>query len=365
MQALKKKHKPHQPRLVAWEVTKQCPLNCKHCRAQAAQGEFSGELTTDECYRVLDGIAAFAKPIMILTGGEPMARADIYDIAAYGTGLGLRMVMAPCGLLMNAENTKKMKEAGIRRISLSLDGADKQTHDSFRQADGSFEAVIQATRIARDAGLEFQINSTITKLNYGQIGEILDLATELGAVGFHPFLLVPTGRAKDMADYEIEPKEYESLLTWIYERSRNSDMQIKPTCAPHYYRIFRQREKAAGRKVTYETHGLDAMSKGCLGGQSFAFISNTGSVQICGFLEIEAGDIRKENYDFRPIWEGSELFGEMRNLDGYKGRCGICEYRRFCGGCRARAYAATRDYLEEEPYCVYQPVRSAEGVAQS
>ena len=322
-------------------------------------------MTTEECYRVLDGIAAFAKPIMILTGGEPMARADIYDIAAYGTGLGLRMVMAPCGLLMNPENTKQMKEAGIQRISLSLDGADKETHDSFRQVEGSFDAAIRATGIAKDAGLEFQINSTITKLNYRQIGEILDLAIKLGAVGFHPFLLVPTGRAKEMAQYEIEPEEYESLLTWIYERSRNSDIQFKPTCAPHYYRIFRQQEKAAGRQVTYETHGLDAMSKGCLGGQSFAFISNTGSVQICGFLEVEAGDIRKENYDFRPIWEGSELFKQMRNLDGYNGRCGVCEYRRFCGGCRARAFAATGNYLDEEPYCVYQPARAAGGATPS
>ena len=347
--------KNFQPRLVAWEVTKQCPLNCKHCRAKAASGKFSGELTTEECYRVLDGIASFAKPIIILTGGEPMAREDIFEIASYGTRIGLRMVMAPCGMLMNRENTLKMKEAGVQRISLSLDGADRMSHDSFRQVEGSFDSVIRASHLARETGLEFQINSTITKLNYRQIGDILDLAVSLGAVGFHPFLLVPIGRGKDLADIAIDAEEYETLLNWIYEKSLETDIQFKPTCAPHYYRIFRQRERAAGRKVTFETHGLSAMTKGCLGGQSFAFISNTGSVQICGFLEVEAGDIRKTDYSFRDIWESSELFQKMRDWNGYNGRCGICEYRSFCGGCRARAYAATGNYLDEEPYCIYQP----------
>ena len=347
--------KPTGPRLVAWEITKRCPLNCKHCRAQAEDREFAGELNTDECMRLLDDIASFAKPIIILTGGEPMAREDVYAIASYGTKLGLRVVMAPCGLFMDKDSTQKIKAAGISRISLSLDGADSETHDSFRQVEGSFDSVVRAARLARDAQLEFQINATITKLNYRQIGEILDLAMELGAVGFHPFLLVPTGRGRDLANLEIEPEEYEKLLGWIYEKSRALPIQLKPTCAPHYYRIFRQREKEAGRKVSFETHGLDAISKGCMGGQAFAFVSNTGSVQICGFLDVEAGDIRKTNYSFSSIWKNSELFLEMRDLDGYSGRCGICEYRRFCGGCRARAYAATGSYLEEEPYCVYQP----------
>ncbi len=344
-----------QPRLVAWEVTKRCPLNCKHCRAGAAMRDFPDELTTDECFKVLDNIAAFAKPIMILTGGEPMARDDIYEIIAHGTELGLRMVMAPCGLFMDRENTQKMKEIGVQRISLSIDGVDSQTHDSFRQQEGSFDSVLQAAKTAREVGLEFQVNTTITKLNHQQIGPILDLAMALGAVGFHPFLLVPTGRGRDLADFEIEPQEYERVLNWIYERSQEVAIQLKPTCAPHYYRILRQREKAAGRTVTAETHGMNAMTKGCLGGQSFAFISNTGSVQICGFLEVEAGDVRKADYNFRSIWETSELFAQMRDLDGYKGRCGVCEYRRCCGGCRARAYATSGNYLDEEPFCVYQP----------
>ncbi len=347
------------PRLIAWEVTKRCPLNCRHCRASSSDREFAGEFTREECFRVLENIASFAKPIIILTGGEPMARSDIYEIAEYGTKLGLRMVMAPCGLLMDRENTRTMKESGIMRISLSIDGADRKTHDSFRQIDGAFDAVLNAARIAREEGLEFQINSTITKLNCSQIDGMLRLAIDLGAVGFHPFLLVPTGRGSDLADYEIDPQEYENVLTWIYERSLDAPIQLKPTCAPHYYRIFRQKEREKGDRVAVETHGLSAMTKGCLGGQSFAFISNTGRVQICGFLEEKAGDVRENAYDFRTIWETSPLFLKMRDVDGYNGRCGICEYRRVCGGCRARAFATTGDYLDEEPYCVYRPMASA------
>jgi radical SAM protein with 4Fe4S-binding SPASM domain len=297
---------------------------------------------------------------MILTGGEPMARTDIFDIARYGTNLGLRMVMAPCGFLMDMENTAKMKDSGIQRISLSIDGADKETHDSFRQVPGAFESVVRAAKIAKECGLEFQINTTVTKLNYRQIGDMLQFAIDLGAVSYHPFLLVPTGRGSDLAEYEIDPEEYESLLTWIYEKSMSAPIQMKPTCAPHYYRIFRQKEKEAGRKVTFETHGRLAMTKGCMGGQGFAFISNTGRAQICGFLEEEAGDIRKENYNFKKIWDTSALYLKMRDLDKYNGRCGICEYRRVCGGCRARAFATTGNYLDEEPYCVYQVLRKTD-----
>jgi len=353
----KHSNRKFQPRLIAWEVTKRCYFNCKHCRGSAADKEFAHEFTTEESFRLLDNIASFAKPIIILTGGEPMARDDIFEIASYGTSLGLRMVMAPCGLLMNKKNTRKMIESGIMRISLSIDGVDKETHDSFRQVDGAFDAVINAAKIARETGLEFQVNTTITKHNYKQIDKILQLAIDLGAVSYHPFLLVPTGRGKNLARMEIDPQEYEDVLTWIYEKSKEVPIQFKPTCAPHFYRIFRQKEKEAGRKITVETHGMNAMTKGCLGGQSFAFISNTGKVQICGFLEEEAGDIRKDDFNFLNIWNTSELFLKIRDINNYNGRCGICEYRNVCGGCRARAFAATGSYLDEEPYCVYQPRR--------
>ncbi|MDA3808895.1 MAG: radical SAM protein [Spirochaetaceae bacterium] len=351
--------KKYIPRLVAWETTRRCPLNCRHCRASAMDKKYAGELTTEESFRLLDNIASFSKPIIILTGGEPMARQDIYEIAKYGTSLGLRMVMAPCGIFMNEQNVQQMIDAGIKRISLSIDGHDKETHDAFRQVDGAFDSVMNAARLAREGGLEFQVNTTVTKLNYKNLDKILALAMNIGAVSFHPFLLVPTGRGKNMAEFEIDPREYEDVLTWVYEKSLDLPIQMKPTCAPHYYRILRQKEKAAGRQVTVESHGMNAMTKGCLGGQGFSFISHTGKVQICGFLEEEAGDIRKTDMNFQEIWENSELFLKMRNPGKYEGKCGYCEYLRVCGGCRARAFSATENMMSEEPYCVYEPANRA------
>jgi heme b synthase len=343
-------------RLIAWEVTRSCNLNCRHCRASAEKGPYIGELTTSECENLLRNIAGFAKPIIILTGGEPMLRPDIYHIAQFGTSLGLRMVMAPCGKLLTEETCNKIKASGIQRISLSIDGATAETHDAFRRVPGAFDGVMKGIEAARKTGLEFQINTTVTKLNIDELPAIFDLATRLDASSFHPFLLVPTGRGKELSEQEIPPAEYERVLNWIYEHRSSSGITLKPTCAPHYYRILRQREHKAGRTVKPESHGLDAMTKGCLGGQGFAFISHVGQVQICGFLDVSAGNIKDNGFDFQSVWERSPLFQEMRNLNGYHGRCGYCEYRTFCGGCRARAFAVTGDYLAEEPFCVYEPV---------
>lgn len=345
------------PRLIAWEVTRTCRLNCKHCRAGATNEFYKDEFHKDEIFKVLENIASFSKPIIILTGGEPMLREDIYEITSYGTQLGLKMVMAPCGMLITKEAIEKMKESGIRRISLSLDGANPRTHDDFRQKQGAFDEVIKAAELAKENGLEFQINTTVQKNNVNELPKILELAVHLGAKAFHPFLLVPTGRAKNLADQEISPKEYERILNWIYEQREKIPIQFKPTCAPHYYRIFRQKEKGRKGITSYSPHGFDSMSKGCMGGQFFAFISHLGKVQICGFLEVEAGDLRKENYNFKAIWDNSPLFLSIRNIDQYNGRCGYCEFRNICGGCRARAFAVSGNYLDEEPYCIYQPKR--------
>ena len=345
------------PRLIAWELTRSCNLNCIHCRAAARFGPYANELTTQECYAFLDNVASFSSPIIIMTGGEPMLRDDIWDIAKHGTKLGLRMVMAPCGALVTDETVKKMIDAGIQRVSFSIDGATAETHDNFRRVKGAFASVMTAIENVKKAGLPFQINTTITKHNLHELEAILNLAIKLGAVAHHPFLLVPTGRGVVLKDQEIAPEDYEKTLTWFYEKRDKVPLQFKPTCAPHYYRIFRQKEREKGVTVTPETHGLDAMSKGCMGGQSFAFVSNTGKVQICGFLETECGDIRNE--PFSRIWDTSKVFAEMRAWDDYNGRCGYCEFRKVCGGCRARAFAFTGNYLDEEPFCTYQPGEAA------
>lgn len=341
------------PRLIAWEVTRSCNLACIHCRASAKYGPYPGELSLEICYQLLDDIASFSNPIIILTGGEPLMRKDIFEIASYGNQKGLRMVMAPNGTLITKEIARKMKEAGIARVSISLDGASAESHDRFRQVSGAFEGALRGIGFLKEAGIEFQINTTITQDNIHEIEDIQKLALELGAVAHHPFLLVPTGRAADLKGREISPQAYEETLHWFCQRREEIPMQIKVTCAPHYYRILRQEAKARGQTVNFETYGLDAITKGCLGGQAFAFISHTGKVQICGYLETECGDVKKE--PFSKIWATSKVFQEMRNLDGYKGRCGYCEYRKVCGGCRARAFGMTGDYLEEEPFCTFVP----------
>ncbi len=340
-------------RLVAWEITRNCNLSCIHCRASAEKGPYSGEADTQSALKLIDQIAEVGNPIVILTGGEPLLREDIFDIAGYGTSKGLRMVMAPNGTLITESAARKMSDAGIRRISISLDGAASDVHDRFRGVPGAFDGAMNGIRHAKAAGIEFQINTTITKANLSQIPAIQELAVQLGAAAHHIFLLVPTGRGKYIIDQEISAEEYENTLNWFYDQRDRTPLQLKATCAPHYYRILRQRAKKDGKPVTFQTHGLDAVTRGCLGGTGFCFISHVGVVQPCGFLNLNCGNIHETS--FPQIWDHSEIFNNLRNFDGLKGKCGRCEYRKVCGGCRARAFEATGDYMAEEPLCAYQP----------
>ena len=346
-------NKGAQLRLVAWETTRNCNLNCVHCRAAATRGPYSGELDTPAAFALLDQIAELGNPIVILTGGEPLLRPDIFDIARYGSDLDLRMVMAPNGTLITESIARQMADAGIRRISVSLDGATREKHDRFRGVDGAFDGALKGIEMAKKAGIEFQINTTITRVNLPEIPQIQELAVSLGAVAHHIFLLVPTGRGKYIVDQEITAEEYENTLNWFYEQRDKTPLQLKATCAPHYYRILRQRAKKDGKKVTFETHGLDAVTRGCLGGIGFCFISHRGIVQPCGFLNVNCGDVTKKS--FVDIWNHSETFTALRSYDRLKDKCGGCEYKRVCGG-RARAFEATGDILAEEPLCSYQPV---------
>jgi len=340
-------------RLVAWEITRNCNLACVHCRAAATRGSYDGELDSNTCFRVLNEIAEVGKPIVILTGGEPLLRPDIFNIARYGTDLGLKMVMAPNGTLITPNVAQRIADSGIKRISISLDGATKESHDRFRGVDGAFEGALNGIRQARDSGIEVQINTTITKQNLKEIPKIQALAVELGAVAHHIFLLVPTGRGKYILNQEITATEYEETLNWFYDQRDKSPLQLKATCAPHYYRILRQRAKQEGKSVSYRSYGLDAVTRGCLGGTGFCFISHKGIVQPCGFLQVNSGDINK--ISFAQIWHGSEVFLTLRRFSDLKGKCGECEYKRVCGGCRARAFEASGDYMAEEPLCSYKP----------
>jgi len=344
---------PSTLRMVAWEVTRSCNLSCIHCRASSEKGPYAGELSTVQGKKLLEEIAAFSKPVIILTGGEPLLREDIYELAAHGDQLGLRMVLATNGTLVTEAAARRMREAGIQRVSISLDGPDDGSHDAFRQMSGAFAGAMAGIAALKKAGMEFQVNTTITSTNRHQLSALMDLAVRLGAASHHIFLLVPTGRGRDLADQKISSQDYEDTLQEFYSASLTSTILLKATCAPHYYRILHQKG-AAGKGTSTEGHGtLHTVTRGCLGGISFCFISHTGQVQPCGYLELNCGEVL--NNDFEAIWKNAAVFQKLRNPEAYGGKCGRCEFFRVCGGCRARAYELSGDYLAEEPFCIYEP----------
>jgi heme b synthase len=327
-------------RMVAWELTQACNLACRHCRAAAVDTPGPDEFSTDECLALLDHIAAFASPTIILTGGEPLLRPDFFTIAEHARDAGLRAVAAVNGLLLDRERATHMLDAGIRRISISIDGKDAAQHDRLRAVPGAFEGALRGVQAATDAALPFQINTTVTTENADDLPEIFQLAVRLGAVAHHVFLLVPTGRAAEAAGLELDAQRYEEVLSWLAEQHADPPIEIRATCAPHYYRIIRQR-------------GVPTKARGCLAGQAFCFISHKGDVQPCGYFDYACGNVRET--PLRTLWETAPLFQQFRKPDDYHGKCGLCEYRRVCGGCRARAYAATGDALGPEPLCAYVP----------
>lgn len=342
-------------RMIAWEVTRSCNLNCKHCRAASHLGPYPGELSTEKCLRLIDDIAGVSKPVIILTGGEPLLRPDIFELAAYGTQKGLRMVMATNGTLVDETTARKMIKSGIQRVSISIDGKDAKSHDAFRGEKGAFSGAMRGIEAMKSIGMEFQINTTITTANLHQIKDIHDLALKIGAAAHHIFLLVPTGRGKDLAQQAITAADYEETLMWFHQESMTCEIQLKATCAPHYFRIMHQ-NKPKGEKPIKKAGGhFHESTRGCLGGITFCFISHVGQVQPCGYLELDCGNVQKES--FAKIWEKSEVFRNLRDYSKYGGKCGRCEFIKVCGGCRARAYEATGDYLAEEPLCLYEPRR--------
>ena len=341
-------------RILAWEVTRACNLACRHCRATAQETPHPDELTHAESLAFIDEMASGdAPPMLIFTGGEPLLRADVYDLAAYAKDRGLSCVMAPNGTLLNEAAAARLKACGIMRCSISLDGPDAARHDALRGVPGAFTDALRGIAALKSVDLPFQINTTVTQANRDCFKDIARLCADLGAAAWHIFLLVPTGRGAAMADESIAADEYEALLNWFYDFRAQTSMRLKATCAPQYYRILRQRAATEGLPVTPETFGLDAVTRGCLAGMGFCFVSHTGEVQPCGYLELSCGNIRQT--PFWEIWRESEIFRRLRDKSAYAGKCGRCPYHRFCGGCRARALTMSGHYLAEEPLCSYQP----------
>lgn len=342
------------PRLVAWETTGACNLSCTFCRAEAKTEPDPYELETQEVERLVDQIAEFSSPIFIITGGEPMMRDDVYEIADYASGRGLRPVMSPNGTLLDAESARRMLDSGIRRVSVSIDGPSARVHDSIRGTPGAFDDLVEGLRYAEEEGLEFQINTTVTRDNVDLLPDIHDTAVELGAAAWDVFMLVPTGRGT--LEDEVGPARYEQVLNWIFEKSLESKVPVKVTCGPQYERIKRTRgggpETSPGQPGVNHGRG-DSGTPGCLGGKGFCFVSRRGEVYPCGYLPISAGNVRERH--FMEIYRDSELFNELRDVDSLSGKCGDCGFREVCGGCRARAYGSSGDYMAEEPFCLYRP----------
>lgn len=343
-------------RLIAWEVTRSCNLACKHCRAEAHPEPYEGELSTQEAKKLIDTFPEVGNPIIIFTGGEPMMRPDVYELAAYATSKGLRCVMSPNGTLLTEESAKSIKESGFARCSISIDAANAADHDAFRGVPGAFQASMDGIEHLKKAGVEFQINTTVSKANLHSFKDIFKLCEKLGAAAWHIFLLVPVGRAADIAGESISAEEYEQVLHWLYDFRKQSPMHLKATCAPHYYRIMRERAKVEGVSVTMQSFGMDAVTRGCLGGTGFCFISHTGQVQPCGYLPLDCGNVR--NQHFPDIWRTTPAFVRYRTKTDYEGKCGVCEYHAVCGGCRARAHSMDGNDMGPEPLCLYQPKKA-------
>jgi AdoMet-dependent heme synthase len=409
-------HMPHpgsnqnKPRLVFWELTKGCNLRCIHCRASATELSSPTDLPTESAKAIIDQIAEVSHPILVLSGGEPLFRKDIFELARYATEKGLRAALATNGTLVTKSVARKIADSGVKRVAISLDGADAATHDTFRGIPGAFDAAITGFRNLKELGMSVQINTTIARHNAHQLPHVLDLARSIGADALHTFLLVPVGCGVDIAEEQmVPPEEYEKMLNWFYDQSLTGGIELKATCAPHYFRVVRQRRAAEGRSlaaaqsahdaihaassapdkgslgvesprigptemtmpgstgIELKPHGIgqpvghpgthpsdmNAMTKGCLAGTAVCFISHQGEVYPCGYLPALAGDLKRQS--FSDIWENSFVFNQLRDVNNLNGKCGCCEFRNVCMGCRARAYAATGNYLDEEPFCVYQP----------
>ena len=343
-------------KLIAWEVTRSCNLACKHCRAEAHPDPYPGEFSTEEAKALIDTFPQVGNPIIIFTGGDPMMRPDVYELVAYAHNKGLTCAFSPNGTLITPELARKIKEAGVNRCSISIDGADAASHDEFRGVPGAFEASMRGIEYLKQAGVPFQINTTVTRNNLHSFKDIFNLCERIGAAAWHIFLLVPMGRASGLADQVISAEEYEDVLHWLYDFRKTTSMHLKATCAPHYYRIMRQRAHEEDVAVTPETFGMDAMTRGCLGGTGFCFISHTGQVQPCGYLELNCGNVRET--PFPEIWRNSKYFRQFRDQKCYEGKCGVCEFHKVCGGCRARAWSMNGNHMAEEPLCTYQPKRA-------
>ena len=355
------------PFIVIWELTRACQLKCLHCRADAQYTRDPRELTFEEGKNLIDQIYEMNNPLLVFTGGDPLMRQDVFDIAKYAVDKGVRVSMTPSATPnVTIEAMRKAKEVGLSRWAFSLDGPTAEIHDHFRGTAGSFDLTIERIKYLHELEMPIQINTVVSRYNYEHLEEMAKLVEELNCVLWSVFFLVPTGRGQ-VADM-ISPVEHEKVLRWLYDLSKQVSFDIKTTEAMHYRRVVIQQKmreaKAKTNEIDYlaaltekgltgSIDGLGRAPKGVNDGNGFVFISHIGDVYPSGLLPVKAGNVRET--PLAEIYRESPIFKALRNPDGFKGKCGVCEFRYVCGGSRSRAYAMTGDYLESEPFCVYIP----------
>ncbi|WP_243095325.1 TIGR04053 family radical SAM/SPASM domain-containing protein [Thermus thalpophilus] len=352
------------PYLVAWEVTNACMLACRHCRASAQPHPLPGELSTEEGLRLIEEVATYRpKPLLLLTGGDPLARPDLFSLIARARELGLKVGLTPAATpLLTQEMVFRLREVGVTRLALSLDGASPESHDAFRGEKGTFARTLAALDWAREAGLPTQVNTTVTRDNWPELKAMPELLAEKGVVLWSLFFLVPVGRGTLLK--QLSAKEFEEVLHWLYEVSKVYPFHVKTTEAHHFRRVVLQRREAEGGKDRalaageslhreYFQDGMEHSRLGVTDGNGFVFVSATGHVAPSGFLPVYAGNVREK--PLLEIYRESPLFRQLRDKDLLKGKCGVCESRYVCGGSRARAWAETGDYLAADPRCAYVP----------
>jgi radical SAM protein with 4Fe4S-binding SPASM domain len=338
-----------EPRWIAWEITQRCNLHCIHCRTKADINK-KDNLTFREALRIIDDISGYAKPTIVLTGGEPLLRKDVFDIAKYGTKKGLKMCLATNGTLVDDKMCEMIKENGIQVVSVSIDGSSKQVHDDFRKQKEAFDGVINAIKRFQKHNIKFLINSAFTKRNIHDVKNVYKLCKELKPIAWYMFTVVPTGRAKNISKELLDGNEIEEALRWHLETElKEKDMIMRPTCAPYYYRLIEEKNFKNRKILKFSPGGF----KGCVAGQFIAFIDEEENVKPCSYFLRNAGNLKQ--HSFSSIWEKSKIFRNLRNKKKHKGKCGRCKYLGVCGGCRVKADAVYRDYMQEDPTCTYEP----------
>jgi radical SAM protein len=346
------------PYIAIWETTQACDLACLHCRACAQPKRHPLELSTDEGKRLIGQIAEMKVPVFVLTGGDPIKRPDLFELIEYATEIGVRVSMTPSATpLLTRDIIRRLKDCGLARLAVSLDGSNPEVHDAFRGMSGSFARTMEAIEWANEVGLPVQINTTFSRTNYEDFDAIAELIQPKKIALWSVFFLVPTGRGK--IGELLRDEEFENLFAKLYSLSKRAHFHIKTTEAQHYRRYVLQqqvKEKPTNSRLTVPAKVADTIGRAPRGlndGKGFVFISHTGEVYPSGFLPISGGNVRKQHLS--EIYRHSPIFKQLRNPDELSGKCGACEFRHICGGSRARAFAVKGDPLAEEPCCTYAP----------